>query len=177
MEVDLGILASRLFSSIDAFLNDSLLFAFIKFFLFVYCAVLLVDIILLFLMRDVAADLKMTLLGAERPLVKRSKVIRRWEAILSRLESGSESQYKAAVLEADAFADEMLRSMGYKGVNMRERLDQAKVSQLESKDSLEAAHAVRNRVINEESFTLTKEETEACLSQYRRFFDEIELFS
>lgn len=177
MEIDLTVLFTSLVEGIQDFLDGSILFAFIKFFLFIYTAVLLVDIILLFSLRDVAGDLRTTLLGAKRPLVRRSAAIKRWESILGRLESDNTSQYKAAILEADAFADELLKGMGYKGNNMKERLDSIQSFQLETKSLLEEAHALRNRIINDPDFHVTKEEAGETTDRYKAFFREIELFS
>jgi len=176
MEVDLTILMTSIWEGIFDFLNHSFLFAAIKFFLFIYVAVLFVDIVLLFLLRDIFSDLKTTLFGGQRPLVSRSKMAKRWEAALARLETDSVSQYKAAILEADAMANDMLASIGYKGANMKERLDNAKEYQIESKDALVEAHIVRNRVIHEPDFSLTQEEAKEVLEKYKRFFLELELF-
>lgn len=176
MEIDLTLLFMSGYEGVLNFFNDSILFAFIKFFLFIYVAVLVIDIVLLFWFRDVAGDLKTTMFGAKRPLVRRSTAIKRWESILARLESDNDSQYKAALLEADAFADELLKGMGYKGGNMRERLESIQSFQLESKEALEATHALRNRIIHEPDFQLSKEEVEESLDRYKAFFAEIELF-
>lgn len=178
MDVSLFGFLGEFIGNIKAFLDASFLFAFIKFFLFVYTAVLLVDIVLLFMLRDVYGDLRSTLMGTgNRPIVSRNKIIRRWEAIRRRLESGNPSQYKAAVLEADALADEMLQKMGYKGENMRERLDQIQPYQIESKPDLENAHVLRNRIIHDANYEITEAEAGDALSAYARFFEEIELFS
>lgn len=173
MEIDL----TTIFGGLATWWEASLLVAFLKFFLFIYCAVLLINIILLFMHRNVASDLRLSLFQAKRPFTRRSTLIKRFEAILSRLESGSESQYKAAIIEGDAFADEVLHSMSYHGANMKERLESIADYQLETKGDLVEAHALRNQIINDPTFTLTKEAAEASLEAYKRFFDEVELFS
>ena len=173
MEIDL----TSIFGGLITFWETSLLVAFLKFFLFVYCAVLFINIVLLFMHRNVTSDLRMSFFQAKRPFARRSTLIKRFEAILSRLESGSESQYKAAIIEGDAFADDVLKSMSYKGANMKERLESIADYQLETKGDLVEAHALRNQIINDPTFTVTKEVAEAALDRYKRFFDEVELFS
>jgi hypothetical protein len=37
-------------------------------------------------------------------------------------------------------------------------------------------HQIRNRIIHETDFALSREETEKWLGNYRAFFDEMELF-
>lgn len=177
MEIDITAIFGELFSGLIVFWETSFLVAFLKFFLFIYSAVLFVNIVLLFRERDVTGDLKMTLFQYQRPLASRNKLIKRWESILARLESNNESQYKAALIEADAFADEVLVSMSFHGGNMRERLEDIKDHQLETKGNLVVAHSLRNRIINDPSLKLTKEEAEANLEHYKLFFREIELFS
>jgi hypothetical protein len=167
---------TAIFASLVTLWEASLLVAFIKFFLFIYCAVLFINIILLFMHRNVAGDLRMTLFQTRRPFARRNTLIKRWEAILDRLESGNESQYKAALIEADAYADDILKSMSYDGANMKERLDGIKEYQLETKNDLAEAHALRNQIINNPAFSLTKEQAGETLALYKGFFDEIELF-
>jgi hypothetical protein len=163
------------FSSIGDVLQSSVLFWMFEFFLAVYSLVLVIDLILVLFLRDIPGDLKKTLYGSVRPIVSQSKVGKRWEEILARLENGNPSQFKVAILEADALADEMLRGIGYEGKNMGERIVLIKDGELLSLEKLRAAHAVRNQVIQNPDFSIGKEETEAILDQYRGLFEELEL--
>ena len=156
-------------------LQASTLFKAFEIFLGVYALVLLIDVILLVALRDMKSDLMKALYGAKRPIVSQGKTEKRWSDILARLESGNPSQYKAAVLEADAFADEMLKGIGYAGTNMKERLAQMKDGEVLAAEQLKAAHAVRNRIIQDPDFSLAKEEAGAILKQYEVFFNELEL--
>ncbi len=176
MEVDVTELFALLWQGINQFFEQSILFATLKFFLFVYVGVLFVDIILLFILKGVSSDLKTALYGTERPLMSKNKLIKRFEDILARLETGNPSQYKVAILEADAFADEILDGIGYKGATMTEKLGSVKGGQLETKEVLSEAHEVRNQIVHDATFVLSKEEAERHLEGYRRFFDEVELF-
>ncbi|MFZ3031725.1 MAG: hypothetical protein WA082_01695 [Candidatus Moraniibacteriota bacterium] len=176
MEVDVTQLGLLLWTNITQFFEHSTLFLAVKFFLFIYVAVLFVDIVLILVFKGLSSDLKTALYGTERPLVSKNKLIKRWEAILSRLESGNPSQYKVALLEADALADEILDGIGYKGVTMTEKLAVIKGGQLETKDLLAAAHEVRNQIVHDATFTLSHDEAEQHLESYRQFFDEVELF-
>jgi hypothetical protein len=158
------------------FFSSSFFVLALKFFLFVYVMVLLVDIVLLLVLRGLSSDFKKVLFGSDRPLMARSTVIKRWEKILARLEQDNPSQYKVALLEADALADEILSGIGFKGTTMAEKLENIKGGQLETKEGLIEAHAIRNRVVHETDFVLSREEAEKCLDTYKRFFDEVELF-
>ncbi len=158
-------------------IRHSLIFAVVKWFLIVYTAVLLVDVFLLLVTRGVTENLKMQLYGTARPILSKNKATQRFQEIEQRLESDNVSQYKAAILEADHFADEVLKESGYAGNNMGERLEGINPGQLLSYETLKAAHAVRNRIVNEPNFVVTREEATQLLGQYRSFFEELEMFS
>ena len=176
MDIDGINVAYGIGNGVIQFFSHSFLIAALKFFLFVYVAVLFVDIVILLMLRGLSGDLKKTLFGAERPLLSRSTVIKRWEKILSRLEETNPSQYKVAVLEADAFADEMLSGIGYKGATMAEKLATIHPGQLETREDIVEAHQIRNRIVHETDFVISQEDARKCLGAYRKFFDEVELF-
>lgn len=158
-------------------IRQSLIFTVVQWFLIVYASVLLIDIFLLLITRGVTENLKMQLYGTARPILSKNKASQRFLEIEQRLESGNASQYKAAVLEADHFADEVLKESGYAGSNMGERLAGIHPGQLTSYEALKSAHTVRNRIVNEPNFALTREEAADLLKHYRAFFEELELFS
>ncbi len=176
MEVDLTQLSFFVWEKVTQFLEHSILFFTLKFFLFVYIGVLLVDIVLLLLLKGLSSDLKAALYGSERPLVTKSSLIKRWEAILGRLDTGNPSQYKVAILEADALADEILDGIGFQGATMTEKLEGVKGAQLGTKDLLIVSHEIRNQIVHDATFVLSREETENHLRNYKKFFDEVELF-
>jgi len=176
MEVDLTQAAAFLSLKIAQFFEQSLLFTTLKFFLFVYVGVLFVDVVLLLILKGLSSDLKAVLYGAERPLTSQNTFIKRFEAIRARLESENPSQYKVALLEADALADEILDGIGYKGATMAEKLEGVRGKQLECKELLVEAHAMRNSIVHDATVALSQEEAQRYLTQYQKFFEEVELF-
>lgn len=176
MNVDIVSVLSEWGAGAALFFQDSFFIAALKFFLFIYVMVLLADIVLLMIVRGISSDFKKILYGADRPLISRSTIIKRWEKILARLESENPSQYKVSILEADTLADEILDGIGFKGTTMGERLESVKVGQLETREFLVEAHQVRNRIVHESDFALSREEAEKWLNTYKKFFDEVELF-
>lgn len=175
MEVDITQAITLLWAKINSIFAHSVLITSIKFFLLVYVSVLFVDIVLILVMRGLSTDLKIALHGTVRPLTSKNAAIRRWEAILSRLHSALPSQYKLAILEADAMAMEILQGIGYAGETMTEQIAAIKGGQIQTKDRLTAAHEVRNRIVHDKEFAPTKEEAKETLSNFRAFFDEVEL--
>lgn len=175
MTVDILALLPVLYENLAEFFADSFFVVALKFFLFVYVMVLIVDVILLLVLKGVTSDIKKSLFGIDRPLIPRNTFITRWEKILSRLESDNPSQYKAALLEADQLADEILGGMNFRGETMAEKLEKAQGAQVENKEGLTLAHAVRNRIIHERDFVVSREEAKKWLDTYKKFFDEMEL--
>ena len=175
MEIDPLEVFTALFDTISTALDESFFFLVLKFFLFVYVAVLLVDIVLLLVLKGLSSDLKAALYGAERPLASKNTVIKRFEAARARLRSSNPSQYKVAILEVDALADEILDGIGFKGATMKEKLDDVKGGQLENKELLVHAHEVRNQIVHDPKFTLSEEEAERYFGNYEKFFQEVEL--
>lgn len=176
MNIDVLSSAVWLWKGLVVFFSTSVLVSTIKLFLFVYVVVLVVDIVMLLMLRGVSSNIKTMLYGNKRPILSKSKAITRWEKILARLKDANPSQYKVAILEADAFAEEIFAGMGYKGNTMAEKLDAIHEGQIETKNLLVEAHQIRNRIIHEADFSLSQEEAEKWLSDYRAFFDEMELF-
>lgn len=158
-------------------IRQSLLFAVLKWFLIIYTLVLVVDVTLLVLLRGVTGNLKLQLYGTTRPILSKNKAAERFRAIERRLESDNPSQYKVAILEADQFADEILRESGYAGANMAERLAEIEPGQLTSYEALKAAHEVRNQIVNQPDFAIDREQAKDLLDHYKKLFAELELFS
>jgi hypothetical protein len=176
MEVDVTQAMLMLWSETIKFFDQSILWLAVKFFLFVYVAVLFADIVLLLALKGLSSDLKSALYGTERPFVSKSKLRERWDAIRYRLTRSNPSQYKVAILEADALADEILDGIGYAGATMADKLQSVQGGQLETRELLAAAHEVRNQIIHDPHFVLTRDEAMAHLDHFEKFFDEVELF-
>jgi len=149
-------------------------FTVIKFFLVVYITVLLVDTILLLILRGVGANLRQAIKGMDMPAVSKNKALKNWQAIKNRLKSENSSQYKAAILEADKIADDILSKVGYKGKNIAERLEQVKPGQLENVEDLRSAHEVRNRIIYEKDFTIDEKGAENIIKIYENLLKELD---
>lgn len=109
------------------------------------------------------------------PLVSKSKMQKRWDKIKSRLKSPSASQYKVAIIEADALADEILGGIGYSGANMTEKLEQVGKAHLDDHlDSLREVHLIRNKIIHETDYEINQEAAAAVLGVYENFLKYLE---
>lgn len=149
----------------------------IKILLGVYSIVLTVDIILLLVLRGLGADVRTLLKGADMPVATKGKMAKRWQKIIQRLETGSASQYKIAILEADKFVDEILEGISHKGKNMAEKLEQMNPGQLENIEDLARVHKIRNEIIQNEGFVVdekTARETVAVYEDVLKSFEFID---
>lgn len=147
----------------------------IKFLLGIYLAVLIIDIILLLILRDVPQDIRVGLRGMNIQVASKSKMQKRWDAIEKRLKGESVSQYKVAIIEADAIAEEVLDGIGYKGANMSEKLEQVGAAHLDDHlESLKGAHEIRNRVVHETDFEVDQRMAAAVVGVYENFLKYLE---
>lgn len=174
MEIDIESIYIFLASLANSFLNSGFFF-FVKFILAIYVIVLFVDMVLLLTLRGLGGDIKNTLKGANMPLVSKKKIQKQWDSIESRLRIENEQQDKLAILEADKLVDQILFDIGYKGSNMKERLESADSNQIEELDSLIEAHEIRNKIINDSNFHLNKEEVKRVMNIYREFLENLEI--
>jgi hypothetical protein len=155
--------------------QDSTFFTVIKFILAVYATVLFVDIILLLFLRGLGKDFRKMIRGADLPPLTKDKFQLRWDKIVKRLTSTNQSQYKAAILEADNLTDEMLKKIGYSGKDMSERLENANSNQIENLEELKKTHQLRNRIVYEENFSIDLETAKKTIAEYEKFLKFIDI--
>ena len=161
-------------TNVFATANDSTFFFIVKIIIAIYVSILIADIVLIIILEGFGADLRKAFKGVDLPVSKR-KYAYRWQQIEKRLESENPSHYKVAVLEADRFADEVLQHVGYEGSNMGERLASLTPAQFVRIEDLKEAHAIRNKIVHEEDFTLERDEARRILAIYEDFFKDVEL--
>lgn len=150
----------------------------VKILLGIYLAVLFIDIVLLLILRDVPAHFRVGMKGMDLPLVKKGKMEKRWEKVKLRLKSGNVSQYKVAIIEADAIADEILAGIGYAGKNMTERLESVGSAHLDDHlESLKGVHQIRNRIVHEADFEIDEKLATSVIEVYENFLRYLEFLS
>jgi hypothetical protein len=152
--------------------NTSATLLFIKLFLGFYSLVMFAGIVLLLVQRGLSGDYRETKLGMDIPpelVTKKGKLLKKWDNVRARMKSGRQSDYKVAIIEADNIMDDLIARMKYKGANMGERLDNINPGQIENIEDLRKAHEIRNRIIHDDKFVLTKEEAERTLGYFEDF--------
>jgi hypothetical protein len=157
---------------------ESKAFLTIRIIIGIYVLVVFVDIVLLLFQRPLGEDIRETVFGVNVPkelINKKKKLREKWNRIVSRLDSGNESEYKVAVIEADNLIDEILGEMGYKGENLSEKLEGISEGEIETKIDIIQGHEVRNRIIHDEGFVLDKNKARETLDNFANFLRYFEV--
>ncbi|MDD5145007.1 MAG: hypothetical protein PHW72_02695 [Candidatus Pacebacteria bacterium] len=103
------------------------------------------------------------------------KILKIWAKLRARLESGSEAEYKLAVLEADSMLDDTLKRLNYKGENLAERLNKLTAATLPSIEDVKEVHEIRNNIVRNPDFVLSLDETRRLLDIYERALTELQV--
>lgn len=102
------------------------------------------------------------------------KFAKQWAKILSKLETGSEAEYKLAVIEADSLINDILEQEGYKGENLEEKLKKINKFFLPNMEELSQAHLVRNNIVYDPDYKLSLSEAKNILLIYEKALKDLE---
>ncbi len=96
-----------------------------------------------------------------------------WKRISSRLNSGEESDYKLAVIEAEDLLEERLRNMGYKGSTIQDLLTQVPETIVPNIEEVGRAHKLRNNIVHDPDYKLETEEASKAVATFERALQEL----
>lgn len=99
----------------------------------------------------------------------------RWQAVMARMESPHEADWKLAVIDADKLVDDALARSGYAGDSFGDRLMNIDAGALASLDGLWWAHKVRNRLAHEMDYFLRYTEARQAMGYYEQTLQELNL--
>jgi len=98
---------------------------------------------------------------------------RRWERVVSHLNSASVNDWKFAILEADIILDELLDATGYRGETVSDKLKRVEPSDFQTIENAWEAHKVRNTIAHEGSeFVISEREARRVIGLYQSVFEE-----
>jgi len=97
-----------------------------------------------------------------------------WDKILARLQTGDESEYKLAVIEAEDLLDDILKRMGYEGEDLGGRLSHLTAATLPNIRELWQAHQVRNNIVHDPDYRLSLDEARKTLEIYEKALRDLE---
>ncbi|MDP2864606.1 MAG: hypothetical protein Q8N73_03070 [bacterium] len=104
------------------------------------------------------------------------KIVKIWSKIKGRLESGSESEYKLAVIEADSILNDILERMGFKGETLGNRLKQVTTAILPSIEEVGEAHKIRNNIVHDPDYKLSLDQAQKALEIYEQALRDLQVF-
>lgn len=97
----------------------------------------------------------------------------RWIKTLSYLFSQHSSDWKLAVIEADAMLESLMNQLGFRGENLGEKLKGATQENFHGLSSAWEVHTIRNRIAHEgASFSLSQHEAKRVIALYEQIFRE-----
>ena len=97
-----------------------------------------------------------------------------WQKVLSRLSKNDEANLRLALLEAENLFDDLLRQMHIPGESMADRLKCLDSSQISNIDEIWQAHKLRNTVVHNSEYPITKNEIEFGVYAYEKALKELE---
>ena len=104
------------------------------------------------------------------------KVVKAWAKITARLETGRESEYKLAVIEADSMLNDILKRMGFGGETLGERLEKLTTAILPNLEQIWEAHKIRNNIVHDPDYSLTLDEARRVLGIYEQALKDLQVF-
>lgn len=101
------------------------------------------------------------------------QIVKQWNRIIRRSESGSESDYKLAIIDAEDFFREILENQGYEGKNFEESVQKASRLLTPILNDLTRAHEVRNSIVYDPDFKLSADIAKKTLDTYEGAINSI----
>lgn len=99
-----------------------------------------------------------------------------WNKIKTRLETGLESEFKLAIIEADSMLDDVLKKLGYPGESLGERLKKISSAVIPNISEIYEAHQVRNNIVHDPDYKLFLDDAQKTLSAFERCFQDLQIF-
>lgn len=97
----------------------------------------------------------------------------RWAYIQQLIESGQESDWRQAIIEADIMLEDTLRRVGFPGETVGDQLRSAAPERFRTLRDAGEAHGVRNRIAHDgSSYELTNHVAYQTIQKYRNVFEE-----
>lgn len=97
-----------------------------------------------------------------------------WQKILSRLNQNDEASLRLSLIEADNLFDDLLKQMRISGESMADRLRYLNSSQIPNIDEIWRAHKLRNVIVHNYEYPVTRNEIEFGVKSYEKALKDLE---
>lgn len=101
------------------------------------------------------------------------QVNKRWNKLVKKTESGLESDFKLAIIDADEFLYQVLEERGYRGETFDELMQDASKRVVPHFEEILAGHALRNSIVYEPDFSLNIDQARQLLTYYENAIKNI----
>ncbi len=109
-----------------------------------------------------------------RPLgVKKN--VKTWKKIQSRIETGKESEYKLALIEADSLLGDVLEEKGFPGETLEKKLKQLDQITLPNVEQIREVHQIRNNIVHNPDYVLSLDETRKAMLIYEKALIDLQV--
>jgi hypothetical protein len=102
------------------------------------------------------------------------KFLPKWKKIEKRLESEIEADFKLAVIEADELLNKAMEEIGYQGEDLTEKLEKVTEDVISNLEELKEARKVKEDIIQDPSYRLSKEEAKRVLKVYEKSLRDLQ---
>lgn len=106
-------------------------------------------------------------------LFERKGQLRRWQKIQDGLEKSHPDQWKLSLIDGAAFMDESLKSAGFGGATLEERLQKVTAEDLSNLTALRNAQKVCSDVVHDPNYRLTKSMAKDVINQFGQTLGEL----
>lgn len=98
------------------------------------------------------------------------KYVKEWKKIMKRFDTGIEAEYKLAIIETDTMLGDILERMGYNEETIEKSLNKVTSAEIPNIDDLKEARRIRNGVIHDPDYQLSKEKAKEVMDVYQESF-------
>ena len=105
--------------------------------------------------------------------LSKSEARSNWAEIKEKAESPIESDYREAMMKADEFLDEALKTARFSGESLADRLKTVRDDQLEFKDDIIWADNLKSKIAVDDNFNVSREEAKRAVYIFERALKEI----
>ena len=93
-------------------------------------------------------------------------ISKQWSKIKKRIESGAESDYKLAIIDADDFLAQVLDTGGYEGKDFDESIRKAEKMIASTLSDILSAHEIRNSIVYDPDYKISVDQAKKVLDIY-----------
>jgi hypothetical protein len=104
--------------------------------------------------------------------IPRHRMGKRWIAIKNAMDTEDPQNWRAAIIDADRMLDEVLTKIGYAGDNIDQRLQNILPEQFPSLEDAWRAHRVRDFLVADSSYPLSRKVADTTIEIYKNIFLE-----